>query len=73
MTQPVNDLRAFRRWGKTGFVGEEEPMRFLEQQGYVLTKGCGWRKPSVSHKVSAEEADAIRYLKDEWDFAGLEP
>ena len=73
MARPVNDLRGFRRWGKAGIVGEEEPMRFLEQQGYVLTKEWGWRKPSASHKVTAEEADAIQYLKEMWDFAGLEP
>ncbi len=47
-------------------------MRFLERQGYVLTEAWGWRKPSPSHVVSAEEADAIRYLTDEWDFGGLE-
>jgi hypothetical protein len=59
--------------GQDRLVGEEEPMRFLEHKGHVLTKGWGWRKPSASHKVTAEESDAIQYLKDEWDFAGLEP
>jgi hypothetical protein len=73
MPRAIDDLRAIRRWSKTGYVGAEEPMRFLEHQGYVLTKLWGWRKPSPSHEVTAEEADAIQFLVDEWDFGGLEP
>jgi hypothetical protein len=72
MAQAVDDLRKFRRWRKIGSVGYDEPMRFLERQGYVLTKGWGWRKPSASHAVTAEEADAIQFLVKEWDFRGLE-
>jgi hypothetical protein len=71
MPRPIDDLRSFRRWRKTGGVGYDEPMRFLERQGYVLTKEWGWRKPSLSHAVTAEEADAIQFLIDEWDFRGL--
>jgi len=54
-------------------VGARPALSGLEHKGYVLTKGWGWRKPSASHKVTTEEADAIQYLKDEWDIAGLEP
>lgn len=72
MARPIDDLRDFRRWGKMGSVGQEGPMRFLERQGYVLSAEWAWRKPSPSHVVSAEEADAIQYLVDEWDFRGLE-
>jgi hypothetical protein len=72
MPQTSDELRKWKRWGRASGVGEQKEMRFLERQGYVLTETWGWRKPSPSHVVSAEEADAIRYLTDEWDFGGLE-
>jgi hypothetical protein len=68
MPQASDELRKWRRWGKLGSIGAHKPMR----QSYVLTEGWGWRKPSPSHVVSAEEADAIQFLIDEWDFGGLE-
>jgi hypothetical protein len=72
MAQAIDDLRNFRRWRKIGSVGYDGPMHFLERQGYVLANGWGWRKPSASHAVTPEEADAIHFLVEEWDFRGLE-
>jgi hypothetical protein len=70
---PTSDqLRRWRRWGEVGSTEQQKPMRFLERQGYTLSKGWGWHKPSPSHVVTTEEADAIQYLMDEWDYAGLE-
>jgi hypothetical protein len=72
MPKASDELRKWKRWGRQGSVGQQKPMTFLERQGYVLTERWGWRKPSPSHVVSAQEADAIQYLIHEWDFAGLE-
>jgi hypothetical protein len=71
MSQPIDDLRNYRRWSQRGSAGYDEPMRFLERQGYVLTKDWEWRKPSPSHVITTEEADAIQFLTDEWDFGGV--
>jgi hypothetical protein len=72
MPQTRDELRKWKRWGKLGSAGHQKPVRFLQRQGYVLTEGWGWRNPSPSPVVSAEESDAIQYLIDEWDFGRLE-
>jgi hypothetical protein len=72
MARTSDQLRNWRRWEEAGSTEQQKPMRFLERQGYTLSKGWGWHKPSPSHVVTTEEADAIRYLRDEWDYAGLE-
>ena len=72
MARTSDQLRNWRRWEKAGSTEQQKPMRFLERQGYTLSKGWGWQKPSPSHVVTTEEADAIQYPTDEWDYAGLE-
>ena len=67
----VDDLRSWKRWGKMGSTDQEEPMRFLQRQGYKLTREWAWQRPSPSHVVTVEEADAIRFLTERWDFGGL--
>ncbi len=71
MARAGDELRNWRRWGKVGNSGQRAPMRLLERQGYTLTKDWRWRRPSPAHVVTPEEADAIKFLSDEWDFGGL--
>ena len=52
--------------------GDEQAVRYLEQQGYMLTKRWTWIKPAPDHKPIEREISAARYLMDEWDFDGIE-
>jgi hypothetical protein len=70
MSEAIEGYR--RRWGDRGEEAEPKAMHLLKRQGYVLTDRWEWRTPKPSHVVSAEEADAIQFLIDEWDLGGLE-
>lgn len=50
--------------------GDSEAMDFLLAAGYKMTKQWAWLKPE-GHKVTEKEEDALIYLIEEWDFAGL--
>lgn len=48
-------------------------IRFLESMGYRLTEGFEWILPSRHHVVRDDEADAIQYLMEEYDFGTFAP
>lgn len=50
---------------------DQEAIHFLEIAGYKLTTYWGWNKPTPNHKPTERERDAIIYLIEEWDFAGI--
>lgn len=55
---------------------EHFPMKFLEDAGYVLTRGWVWKpKPGVEcyDDMTQKEYDCMEFLVQEWDFGGLEP
>ena len=53
---------------------EEGPCRFLEDQGYRVTKRWTWVNPRVKSvdDVTEKERDCIIFMMDEWDYDGLE-
>ena len=52
---------------------DSQAMKFLEKQGYKLTRNWRWKLPSENHNVTEKEKDAILYLIQEWDFGGTIP
>lgn len=60
-----------RRWGGRHGVGEDKAEGFLKSRGYVLTRQWYWTLPKPDHYVTAEEADAMQFLMDEWDYGGI--
>ena len=69
MTKASDELR--EKWGGRGGFGEEKAMGFLYSRGYRLTHGWEWEKPAPEHVVSDDEAEAIQFLFEEWDFGGI--
>jgi hypothetical protein len=66
--QASDELRA--RWGEQ--VGGN-PIAFLTDRGFLLTREFTWVLPAGRTEVDEDEASAITYLVDEWDFGGIEP
>lgn len=52
-------------------IDDAGPMRWLEKQGYKMTGGWEWIKPSPEHKPTEDEIEAIQFLIDEWDMGGI--
>lgn len=55
-------------------ISDAGPIKFLENAGYVLTKGWLWKpKPSVTvtSQMTKDEFDCLLFLIQEWDFGGL--
>ncbi len=50
---------------------DAQAMKFLQKQGFVLTKEWFWKPPEPSRELTDRERDAILYLIQEWDFGGL--
>ncbi len=50
---------------------DSEAMEFLESQGFKLLRDWTWAPPSMNHKLTDREEDALLYLIQEWDFGGL--
>lgn len=65
--------RMFERFGS--HTGDEGPIKFLEDAGYVLNRGWTWKpKPGVTElrDMTRDEFDCLLFLIHEWDFGGLE-
>jgi len=50
---------------------DAEAISFLKSQGYTLHRDWSWSLPTPEHIRTDRESDAIWYLMQEWDFAGL--
>lgn len=56
------------RWREPdGSLGQERPVTFLKERGYILLSNLFWIIPD-GHTPTEEELDAIDYLVYEWDF-----
>lgn len=53
--------------------GDKEARNYLQNRGYRLDRRWAWVRPFPEHVPTDLELSAIRYLKDEWDFDGLNP
>jgi len=51
---------------------DSQAIEYLTRQGYKQTPTWGWKKPSPSHVITSKERDALIYLIEEWDWAGVE-
>ena len=50
---------------------DHQAMKYLEDQGYRLSRSWHWYAPSKTHIPTEKEMDAILYLIEEWDFGGI--
>lgn len=57
-----------------GDLSDNGPMRYLESQGFELTRDWKWIKDDVTRydELNSEEWMAMIFLAREWDFGGLE-
>jgi hypothetical protein len=69
MPQASDEQRA--AWGGMQGVGDDKALDHLQGRGFVLTRSWEWRKPSPDYVVDADDAGAINFLIDEWDYGGL--
>ena len=53
--------------------GLEQAMKFLIDNGYVLTIYWRWERPPGQYVPRDRELAAIEYLIQEWDFGGVVP
>lgn len=68
MPQATEELR--KKWGGEHGIGDDKATNFLESQGYILTRDWLWIIPN-DHIVTDEEALAVMFLIQEWDFGGF--
>jgi hypothetical protein len=53
------------------FPGSDtQALALLESRGYKM-KGHAWALPSPGYVMKEDEADAVDYLCDEWDYNGV--
>jgi hypothetical protein len=54
-------------------MADQNAMRYLNENGYTLTKEWEWSHPTIKHynDMSELEYSALTYLCLEWDFGGL--
>lgn len=71
MPQASDDLRDLMKLiHKNDGVSDAEPIKYLEDRGYKLTKRWDWIVPK-DHHITEKEELCIRFLRDEWDFGGV--
>ncbi len=49
---------------------DTQAIQFLEKRGYRLGRDWFWTIPEYRAYPTRKEADAMRYLIEEWDFGG---
>ena len=52
-------------------ISDAGPIAFLKRQGYTLSEGWEWLKPTPTHKPTVKEMLCIMFLIEEWDFGGI--
>lgn len=74
MPQASDELRQQMKDRFGDAIGEEGPMKFLQDAGYVLTREWTWKpKQGVADLkgMTRDEFDCLLFLVHEWDFGGL--
>lgn len=72
MPQATPELRHVMLVNFGSEVGDEGPIKFLENAGYVLNRNWTWKRPTPFIAPTELEALCILFLIEEWDFGGLE-
>lgn len=65
------ELHAYWSNVNTDGTADNNAIRYLEGEGYKLTRGWEWILPSPTHTPTPIESMALSYLVWEWDFGGL--
>jgi len=68
MPQASEELR--RKWGGEQGVGEDKACDYLQAKGFVLTRQWEWCRATPPNE---EEAEAMQFLFEEWDWGGYRP
>ena len=68
MPQASEELR--RKWGGEQGVGEDKAVTFLDRHGFHMTSRFEWCR---DRPPTPEEAEAIQFLVEEWDWGGYQP
>lgn len=75
MPQTSEELRGKMKYLFGNSIDERGPTDFLLAAGYILTKKYTWLpKAGVNSydDMTQKEYDCMKFLIDEWDYAGLE-
>lgn len=74
MPSASDELRENMRVRFGDHIGDEGPMKFLRDAGYVLTRDWTWLpKEGVTSydDMTPDEYECLLFLVHEWDFGGL--
>lgn len=50
---------------------DSQAINYLNYAGFTLRKDWCWTPPSINHRLTEKEYDAVLYLIQEWDFGGV--
>lgn len=71
MPQASDDLRDIMGLMFGDKISDYYPEQYLKSKGYILNRDWTWTLPNKNHFIGEKEELCIRFLRDEWDYGGI--